>query len=351
MQPKALADFLELRELGLLYRWLQEFINESPRYHHAVRAVSPDVFVLVFKQVLGLLRGNESAAFPIGHDEVYIKETDRRNLSDLMELLLTGETVFRKEILKERTVISFAQAASDIDQINAAFHRLLDLHVQGFCSDCGDVILDYCRQVQEHSSLNGRTPSARVTKPLRDPLEHRSLAFLPELHPRTAPQETLKTLLQTHREEILSRWLSLLDDREKSRFNARVTNIKSTLSELLDEVLASVGCNTLRAPHLRITPSPIDAAPNALRVILTGEEAIAGLLRSMNPSIDEFWLNLRVQLNDGFHQLLRNNVISECVRCRSLLGIGRNRLRTLQPRPTAPSASPVSDSSPPAPPI
>ena len=328
MQSLALADFLENRELELLYRWIQAYAGESPRYHRAVHAVSPAVFVTVFKQVLGLLRGREDAAKPIGHGEFYIKESDRRHISDIMELLMSGEVLLRGEILRHRPAVSYLQAAADLEQLNAAIHRLLYVHAGEFCADCEDVLLDYCRQVNERAA--GLATPLRGIKPLHDPFANRSLAYLPPVHRQTTVQETLSTFMRTHRNEILARWVSLLDDDEGARFRARVESVDTTLSELLDEVLASVGCCTLRPPPLRTTPAPCDAAPNALHVILVGEEAIAGLLRSTIHDIDESFLNLRAHLNEGFHQLLRKNVASECGRCKNLLGASRHRLRAIE---------------------
>ena len=329
MQPLALADFLEDRELELLYRWIQGFATKSHRQPRAVHAVLPDVFVHVFKQVLGLLRGEEASALPIGPQEFYIEGSGRKHISDLVELLLAGESTLRNEISLQRRAISCSRAAAEMEQLNAAVHRLLYLHAGEFCSDCEDLLLEYCRNVSERASGAATPPRG---KPLHDPLQYRSLAFLPPIHRHTTVQDTLTNFMHAHREEILSRWVSLLDDHERNTLRARVDSVDTTLGALLDEVLASVACCTLRPPHLRSTPAPCDGAPNALHVILVGEEAIAGLLRSVNSEIDDYWLDLRAHLNDGFHELLRKNVGSECGRCKSLLGASRHRLRTLEKR-------------------
>lgn len=339
MQANPLADFLESRELELLCHWLQAFVKESPRYHHAVHAVSPDAFVIVFKQVLSLLRAEPDAVRPLGHSEVYIDGVERRHISDLQEILLSGEVILRKEILAGRTPFSFERAAEEVEQLNAAFHQMLEVHVAEFCSDCSDSLIEYCREINERAAHQPAFP--RTTKPLHDPLECRCLAFPPPLEPHTNGRDTLVEFLRGNREEILDRWVSLLDDREQQRFRERVDSINGALSELLDEALASLACCTQRAPHLRNTQAPTDAAPNLLHVILAGEEAIAGLLRSLHSVIDAFWLDLRAHLNEAFHQLLRNNVTSECVRCRTLLEASRNRLRAMEKRAPLPSTSPI----------
>ena len=325
MQPKALADFLEDRGLELLYLWFQAFVKHSPRYHQGARAVLPGAFTLVFNQLLGLLRGDDEISVPLGHHEVYGDDIDQRHLSDLLEILLSGEAILWREIMSERGPgLTWSERAAELEQLNAAFHRLLKTHVVEFCEDCEDLLADYCRQVQEQTKLKSKSP-----KPLRDPLEHRSLAYLPPIEPHTSAQGILAAFLREHRSDIIARWLILVDEHQYHLLRGRVESVASTLSELLDEVLATVTCATLHAPRLRHTPSPIDCAPNALHVILAGEEAIAGLLRSGRQAIDAPWLNLRAELNKAFHQLLRNNVGSECARCRRLLGASRNRLRAL----------------------
>ena len=217
-----------------------------------------------------------------------------------------------------------------MEQLNAAIHRLLYLHAAEFCDDCEDTLLEFCRQVNERAA--GFTPPPNGVKPLHDPLENRCLAFLPPIHRHTTVQDTLTAFMRGNRTEILSRWVALLDDREHHILRARVSSVDNTLSALLDEVLASVACCTLRPPHLQSTPAPCDGAPNALHVILVGEEVIAGLLRAAHTEIDDYWLSLRMHLNEGFHQLLRNNVASECGRCKRLLGASRHRLRAFENR-------------------
>ena len=226
--------------------------------------------------------------------------------------------------------LSCLEKATELEQLNAAFHQLLKTHVVEFCDDCEDLLADYCRQVQERAPVTKRT-----AKPLRDPLEHRSLAYLPPMERHTSAQGTLAGFLRERRQEIVARWLILVDEHQFHLLRGRVESVGSTISELLDEAIATVTCSTLHAPRLRNTPSPIDCAPNALHVILAGEEAIAGLLRGPQQKIDEPWLNLRAELNKAFHELLRNNVASECARCRRLLGASRNRLRALHHRAVA----------------
>ena len=324
-----LADFLENRELELLYRWIEAFADESPRYNRVVHSVAPEIFVVVFKQILTLLKGGEDTE-PIGPTEFYVKGSDRKHISDLLQLLVVGERILRTEIIQERKAISCAQAAAEMEQLNAAVHRLLYLHVGEFCSECEDRLLDYCREIRERAA--GSEPEPRGIKPLQDPLERRMLAFLPPLHRHSTVQDTLTAFMRSERSEILARWVSLLDEHEGAILRARVESVDTTLSELLDEVMACVGCCTLRPPHLRNTPAPCDGAPNALHIILVGEEAIAGVLRSAFPEIDDYWLGLRCYLNDGFHQLLRKNVASECGRCKSLISASRHRLRSLENR-------------------
>jgi len=328
MQALALADFLEDRELKLLYRWIQAFASTAPRHHRVMHAVSPEVFVRVFKQILGLLRGDEDAAVPIGPADFYVEGSGRKHMSDLLQLLLAGETVLRDAISPPNRAVTYPQAAGEFERLNAAMHRLLYTHAVEFCSDCVDSLLEYCRAV------GGRAADVTAArgKPLHDPLQNRSLAFLPTLHRHTTVQDTLAGFMRANREEILSRWIALLDDRERYILRARVESVDVTLSEMLDEVLASVASCTLRPPHLRSAPDPCDGAPNTLHVILVGEETIAGLLRSATTEVDEFWLSLRTHLNESIHLLLRNNVTSECGRCKSMLGASRHRLRTLENR-------------------
>jgi hypothetical protein len=326
MQPKSLAAFLEEKELELLSHLILAYVKEAPRHHHhAIRSIAPPVFILLFHNILSLLRTNE-VANSLAPDVVYDEEgPKRKQVADVLEILVIGETVLRREILAERSTVSFAHAAAEFEQLNAAFHRLLETHVQEFCDECADSLIDCCRRIQ-------KDVLSRRAKPLHDPLEHRTLAFLPPLHPHTQIQDTLKAFLQKHRIEIISRWKSLLRDDERQVFITRVESIDAALSEFLDEAISAVLCSTLHAPHLKQTRSPFDAAPNALHVIISGEEAIAGVLRTIHPHIDEFWLNLRAELNEAFHQLIRNNVASECTRCRTLLTASRNRLRALEHR-------------------
>lgn len=339
MHALALADYLENRELKLLYRWIEAFANNAPRHQRVVDAVSPEVFVRVFKQIVGLLRGHEDATLPIGPADFYVEDSRRKHISDLLHLLLAGETVLREEISPRNRAVSFVEAAAEFERLNAAVHRLLYMHAVEFCSDCVDALLEYCRAVGEHAADVPEIPRGR---PLHDPFRNRSLAFLPALRRHTTVQDTLAEFLRTRREEIVSRWIALLDDGERYTLRARVESVDTTLSEMLDEVLASVAGCTLRPPHLRSAPDPCDGAPNTLHIILVGEETIAGLLRSVTPApeIDEFWLGLRMHLNDSIHQLLRNNVASECGRCKSMLGASRHRLRSLENRLACVSSRP-----------
>ena len=334
MQPKALADFLEDRGLELLYRWFQAFLKQSHRSQNGARSVLPGAFTLIFSQLLGLLRGDLDLAMPIGHREVYGEDIEHRHLSDLLEILLTGERVLWRELVTERKAIGFKALAAEAEQLNAAFHRMLEIHVGEFCSDCEDLLAESCRQLPEQSQLKART-----AKPLRDPLEHRSLAYLPPLQPNSTAQNALASFLRSARQEIVERWLILVDDHQAHLLRSRVESVAATISELLDEVISTVTCCTLHPPHLGNTPSPIDCAPNALHVILAGEEAIAGLLRGPNHVMDELWMGVRGQLNKAFHEILRKNVTSECARCRALLGASRNRLRSLKHRVIDPAPS------------
>jgi hypothetical protein len=49
MEANVVDDFLESRELKLLFRWLRAFIHEPSRYGHAVRALFRNVFQIVFR--------------------------------------------------------------------------------------------------------------------------------------------------------------------------------------------------------------------------------------------------------------------------------------------------------------
>ena len=149
-----LIDYLKNNETFILDEWNSQFIANVSRLGIRMSGESFPFIREFYNDLIALLRGADITV--MGHLAKRFRSNSpegfRLKLSDLLEILLSGEEVLREDLLSNgigRHAFSPAESAAFFEDIDRAFHTLAKTYAETYCNNCLKPLLKISRRLNQ----------------------------------------------------------------------------------------------------------------------------------------------------------------------------------------------------------
>ncbi len=138
---KKLIDYLKNNESFILDEWNSQFITNVSRLGIRMSGESFPFIREFYNDLISLLQ--EANITVTGHFAKKFQDRSpegfRLKLSDLLEILISGEEVLREDLLSNgigRHAFSTVESVVFFEDINRAFHTLTQAYAEMYCDHC-----------------------------------------------------------------------------------------------------------------------------------------------------------------------------------------------------------------------